>query len=158
MKPLEIISPSESFTLRLGRALGERLGPNDVVALTGELGAGKTVLAKGIALGAGLANADDVVSPTFTLLNVYQGRLSLYHFDLYRLRDAAELRGESIEETCMLGGITIIEWSERAAGALPAERLEIHLSHESRTSRRILIVPYGIRMDGIVGEVACAFL
>jgi tRNA threonylcarbamoyladenosine biosynthesis protein TsaE len=153
MGPLEIESPSEEFTLRLGRALGERLRAGDVVAMTGELGAGKTVLTKGIALGLGVRDADLVVSPTFTLLNEYAGRLTLHHFDLYRLRDSSELRGQDLAETCASGGVTVIEWAERATDALPAERMDVRMEHASISERRIIFSARGARMERTLKEL-----
>jgi tRNA threonylcarbamoyladenosine biosynthesis protein TsaE len=104
-------SPEE--TLALGRALGRVLRPGGVVLLTGDLGAGKTVLTKGIAEGVGIADPSRVVSPTFAIVNVYDGRVPMAHVDLYRLADAAAIDGIGLEEYLPWHGVTVVEWGER---------------------------------------------
>ena len=111
-------SPDE--TIELGRRLGRLLGPGYVVALTGELGAGKTCLTKGIALGLGVADARAVRSPTFVLISEYRGRLTLYHVDAYRLHGPADFEALGATEILTSGAVTVIEWADRVEGALPA--------------------------------------
>jgi tRNA threonylcarbamoyladenosine biosynthesis protein TsaE len=107
---------SADETRTLGKMLGEGLAEGDIVALTGELGAGKTVFAKGIAEGLGVA--DEVVSPTFTLQRTYHGSRTLHHFDLYRIEDEEELTHIGFYDT--LGeGVCVIEWAERAEDMPP---------------------------------------
>src|ERR671929_1848593 len=112
------------------RALGEQLGRDvlvagDVVVLTGELGSGKTALAQGI--GRGLDVDGPVVSPTFTLVREYEGRVRLCHVDIYRLERMQEIHDLGIEEQ-LEESVTLIEWGEVAATALPADRLEIRIT------------------------------
>ncbi len=124
-------------TLDLGAQLAATLQPGDVVALTGDLGAGKTHLAKGVARGLG-AHPDDVTSPTFTLVQEYATDPPLRHLDLYRIERDAELDGIGLDEMLSdLDAITIIEWPERAADRLPPEAIRLHLSHGGGDARRI---------------------
>ncbi len=132
-----LIAQSAEQTLALGRELGEAAGPGDVFALTGDLGAGKTVLAKGIATGLGIS--DDITSPTFTLMEVYEGSLSLYHFDLYRIEDPRELDMLFFEEYWEGDGVSVVEWAERAAGRLPARAVRVILEYASDDARRITV-------------------
>ena len=122
------------------RALGEQLGrdvlvPGDVVVLSGELGAGKTALAQGV--GRGLGVDGPVVSPTFTLVREYQGRHPLCHVDLYRLEWVQELHELGIEEH-LDDSVTLIEWGEMAASALPSDRLEVRLTAGVGPDERII--------------------
>ncbi len=133
----EIISKSADETFDAGRALGKNARPGDVFALSGELGSGKTVIAKGIACGMGIT--DDITSPTFTLLEVYEGNLPLYHFDLYRINDLHELDNLFFEEYWEGDGVSVIEWAERAKIRLPAHATHITLEYLDETTRRILI-------------------
>ncbi len=119
---------SEIETHRLGERLGGRLCAGDVVLLSGELGAGKSVLARGIARGMGVTGA--VPSPTFTLMTVHRAaRCPLYHMDLYRLEDEYALWESGLEEYIGGEGVALIEWPERAMEAMPQRRLEIRLEY-----------------------------
>src|SRR5258707_12703275 len=107
-----IISHTPAETMEFGRQLATTLRPGDVIALTGDLGAGKTCLVKGIAAGLGITQ--DVTSPTFTLIHEYRGgRLPLAHVDLYRLNDELEAINIGIEDYLNGAGLTVIEWAER---------------------------------------------
>jgi tRNA threonylcarbamoyladenosine biosynthesis protein TsaE len=122
------------------RALGEQLGRDvltvgDVVVLTGELGSGKTALAQGV--GRGLDVDGPVVSPTFTLVREYQGRIPLCHVDVYRLEKMQELHNLGIEEQ-LDESVTLIEWGEVAASALPADRLEVRIAEGAGPDERII--------------------
>src|SRR3989339_984824 len=112
-------------TVELGRKIGKKLKANDVVCLTGTLGAGKTTLVQGIA--AGLDVKDYVNSPTFIIINEHPGRLVLYHIDLYRLEDGAEIEDLGLEEYFNAGGVCVIEWAEKLGDLLPkkAEKIGI---------------------------------
>lgn len=137
-----MVSSSEKQTLQLGRSLAAQLRPGDVLLLSGELGAGKTVFARGVAEGLGVT--EPVVSPTFTLLNCYQGRIPLHHFDLYRLRDADDFLGAGLDEYVGGDAVALIEWPERCCEALPACRLEIYISYgPTDRERHIQILPMG---------------
>ena len=115
-----IISHSAADTLELGRAEASRVQPGDVLALTGDLGAGKTHFVKGLAAGLGV-NKADVTSPTFTLVNEYNGgRLPLFHIDLYRLDSAEEAIAIGLDEYLSSSGVTVIEWADKFPELIPA--------------------------------------
>lgn len=121
----------------MGRQIGAFLLPNEVVALTGTLGAGKTTLIQGIA--AGLGVKDYVTSPTFIIINEYQGRLPLYHFDLYRLEDLGSIEELGVEEYFQRGGVCLIEWAERMTELLPAKRETIEIKLIDENEREICV-------------------
>jgi tRNA threonylcarbamoyladenosine biosynthesis protein TsaE len=126
----EWITESESETIALGYEIGKTLKENSVLCLFGDLGAGKTTFIKGIR--AALAHAQEdtkVNSPTFVYLNIYEGVKNLYHFDLYRLRDAEGFISMGFDEYFHANGICCIEWSERIASLLPDDCLRIHFTH-----------------------------
>ena len=142
-----------------GEALGSRLGPGDVVALFGELGSGKTTLAKGIARGAGVG--EEVFSPSFTLIHEHRGRVQspskgrvpFYHIDLYRLTGAEDIEQLGLEEYLYGQGIVVIEWADRARGLLHAERIDIGMDFAGDDRRAIQISGTSERMQKIVGLV-----
>jgi tRNA threonylcarbamoyladenosine biosynthesis protein TsaE len=138
---LDFISHSETQTRRLGARLGHLLQPGDVLALVGDLGSGKTRWVQGVCLGLGVT--DPVVSPTFTLVNEYQGRWPVYHIDLYRLANAAEVLTFGLEEYLYGSGISMIEWADRANNFLPATYLTVELYHLEETKRRVVLRPRG---------------
>lgn len=145
------MSQSSLHTERIGERLARLARPGDVLALWGELGAGKTVLTKGVAAGLGL-DAGDVSSPTFIILHEhYGGRMPLFHLDLYRL-EGRDLGSTGWEETLDAGGITVIEWPDRASGALPADRLDVRLEHIADTKRRVLLTATGPRSRQLLKE------
>ncbi len=112
-----IISHSPEQTSEIGRRLAVELRPGDVLALAGDLGAGKTQFAKGIAAGLGIET--DVTSPTFTLIHEYPGRLPLYHIDLYRLESEEEVLGIGIDDYLDGDGVTVVEWADKFARLMP---------------------------------------
>lgn len=132
-----VITRSPEETLALGERLGRAARAGDCIALTGDLGAGKTVMAKGIARGLGVA--DEITSPTFTLMETYEGRLPFYHFDLYRIERAAELDQLFFEEYWEGDGVSVIEWPERAGNRLPDRRITVTMRYQSSTERSITI-------------------
>jgi tRNA threonylcarbamoyladenosine biosynthesis protein TsaE len=134
-----IESSSAARTKAIGRKIGAFLEPGDVVALSGELGAGKTTLVKGLAKGLGLKNEADVSSPTFTLVNEYPGRAKIYHMDWYRLENPEGDDEELISECLSGDGVSLIEWPEKARKLLPRRRLSIGLKHVSPKKRRLEI-------------------
>lgn len=122
-------------TRQLGATLGEALEPSSVVALSGNLGAGKTHLTQGIAEGLGIERRL-VNSPTFALIQEYAGRLPVFHFDTYRLRTIDEFLDLGFDEYLSLRGVCIIEWAERVAEVLPPDTLTIRVSATGETTRR----------------------
>jgi len=140
-------------TLLLGERLGLLLAAGDVLCLTGELGAGKTVFAKGV--GRGLGVRDVVTSPTFTLINEYQGRLPFYHIDAYRLTGAADMAGLGYEEYFYGSGVTLVEWAGLVAAALPDDRLDIafEVAPGMDDVREIRFSPRGERFRRLVEEL-----
>jgi len=120
------VSAGEEQTRDLAARLARRLKPGDAVALVGELGAGKTRFVQGLARGLGVPADVPITSPTFTLLAVHeQGRLPLYHFDLYRLSTGVDLDRIGAEEYLWGGGVSVIEWADRVPEALPDDCLWI---------------------------------
>lgn len=135
------VSKNESETFALGRELAKTLKGGSIVTLYGELGAGKTVFTKGIA--AGLGVCDSVVSPTFTLMNEYEGAaLALYHYDAYRLHDAREAQEAGLTEYFGVpNGVCVIEWAENIAEVLNGYRkIRITIKNKNETTREIEIV------------------
>ena len=124
----ELRSKSVGETLEIGRAVGARLVAGDTVALVGILGAGKTHLVKGIAGGLGVTDERLINSPTFVLVNEYEGRLHVYHVDAYRLKTVPELEWLGFEEMCGSGGVVVVEWADRVAGAVDSLALWIELA------------------------------
>jgi tRNA threonylcarbamoyl adenosine modification protein YjeE len=137
IQTLEIELPEEAATLALGRCLAEVLGPGQVVLLKGGLGAGKTVLARGLARGLGVSEDYVIASPTFTLLNIYPGRVDFFHADLFRLSPSQAQDLDLPEEA--EAGVLAVEWSERGRGLWPRGSLEIELIITGEQSRRALV-------------------
>lgn len=125
-------------TLALGQRLAVDFVPGTVLALTGDLGAGKTSLVKGIALGLGIH--EPITSPTFTLIQEHpNGRLPLYHIDLYRLDSIQQILAIGIEDYLAGNGVTVIEWAEKITSLLPAGVRRIHIEFVNDTTRRFTI-------------------
>lgn len=131
------VSKGPEETLEFGIRLGRLLKPGDIICLEGELGAGKTMLTRGIARG--LEIVDNVTSPTYTLINEYRGRVPLYHFDLYRLEDGEELFHIGGEDLLYGQGVSVIEWASRAEDMLPPACLWVRIATlvEEESSRLI---------------------
>lgn len=136
MITIRTTSPTETHAL--GQRIGSLLAVRDVVCLTGDLGAGKTLLVQGLVQATG--SPDKVVSPTFTLLNVYSGPLTIYHFDLYRLEHISELWDIGFDEYVGGNGAAVIEWADKFPEALPAERLWIEIAVGSEPNERLIKV------------------
>jgi tRNA threonylcarbamoyladenosine biosynthesis protein TsaE len=132
-----ILSKSAEDTVELGKKIGAFLLPNNVVCLTGDLGAGKTTLIQGIAKGIGVK--DYVTSPTFILINEYQGRIPFFHVDLYRLNSVDEIEDLGIEEYFTRDGACVIEWAERLGELKPKLCYEITIDVVSEKERKICV-------------------
>ena len=136
---LEVKSTSPQMTRKLGEKLGRELLPGAVVALIGDLGSGKTVLAQGILKGLGVKDRY-MTSPSYVLIKEYKGKFPAYHLDLFRLKSVKELNSLGIKEYLFGDGVTIIEWAEKARKILPSDAmgyLEIHLKVTSTRNRDI---------------------
>lgn len=132
-----IVTASAVETERLGRRTAETLRPGQVLALEGDLGAGKTTFVRGLARGLGLAEGVDVCSPTFVLVHEYAARVRLYHVDAYRLERAGDEDLRLLEDCMRPDSITVIEWPERVRSILPADAVRIRISHLGGDRRAI---------------------
>lgn len=140
-------------TIKFGEKLGKLLKAGDIICLNGDLGAGKTTLSKSI--GQGLDIEEYITSPTFTLINEYQGRLPLYHFDVYRLNSYEELEDLGVEDYFYGNGVCLIEWAEKIAEDLPEERLEIWISRgDFDDERNIEVKAFGSRYKTLIEELS----
>jgi tRNA threonylcarbamoyladenosine biosynthesis protein TsaE len=146
-----LISHSPSETRRIGAALGRHSRANDVFLLCGDLGAGKTCLTQGIARGLGIKGY--VRSPTFVLVSIHQGRLPLYHIDLYRLGDVAEVLDMGLEEYLAGDGISVIEWADKALEAFPQPYMLVNLAYQGEKERLIRLEPWGERYEELVVQM-----
>lgn len=142
MNSYVFISESPEDTDRLGRELARVLPDGAVVGLSGTLGAGKTRLVQAFAAACGI-DRGEVVSPTFVLCQEYTGSRTLYHFDVYRLKNDAEFEALGPQEYFDAGGITLIEWADKVSASLPDERLEITIEVTGETTRRFTLRPLG---------------
>lgn len=133
-----VVTHSTEETLRWAEQFAKTLGPGDVVALLGELGAGKTVIAKGI--GKGLNVAEDVISPTFNYVLEYSGRLPLFHADLYRIEGNVTFEAMGFDEYFERGGVFLIEWAERVRELLPADSIQIEIGSGQNAQERTIRV------------------
>lgn len=145
---LDLISESVAQTHRLGVLLGGLCEGGEVILLEGELGAGKTVFASGLAEGLGVST--NVTSPTFALVHEYWGRVPVAHVDLYRLEGLAPAQSIGIEEYVRSDGVTIIEWSSRAPGLVITEYLIVAMTHQSETARGIHFVSHGNHLRDLI--------
>jgi tRNA threonylcarbamoyladenosine biosynthesis protein TsaE len=149
---LELASSSPERTEAFGERIGRSARGGEVLALWGELGAGKTVLARGVAAGLGL-DRRAVTSPTFIILREHEGgRVPLVHLDLYRL-SPGELGSTGWQEALEAGGVTVIEWPDRLGHELPADRLDVRLSHAGADARRLMLTASGPRGSALLEEV-----
>lgn len=160
MDAITFDAADEAATDRLGTALAELLPGGSVVALCGTLGAGKTRLVQAIAAAAGV-DRRSVVSPTFMLIQQYQGRRSIYHLDAYRLRDEDEFAQLGPEEYFESDGVTLVEWADRVHGCLPPDRIDIDIEVTGPQSRRFAIraqgdryAAFAARLGGLLAENA----
>ena len=132
----KVITHSEEETIELGKKFSGKLQKGDLIALFGDLGSGKTQLIKGIC--AGLGVKEDVTSPTFTLMNIYQGREKIFHYDFYRLSTDAEVYDLGIDDFIFSDGICLIEWAEKAERFLPDNRIDIRFDYGDDENERII--------------------
>ncbi|HCG98807.1 MAG: tRNA (adenosine(37)-N6)-threonylcarbamoyltransferase complex ATPase subunit type 1 TsaE [Candidatus Aquicultor primus] len=141
---LTVITHSPEETWELARKLAPMLTKGDFISLSGDLGAGKTVFAKGLAVGLGID--EPVTSPTFTIIKEYEGKLPLFHFDVYRLASAEELEELGADEYFYGEGVSVVEWGDRVEEILPEERLSIRILRPvDEDLRQIEVTPHGER-------------
>lgn len=149
---LKVSTNSPEETKELGYRLGKNLKAGDIICLVGDLGAGKTTLTQSIAKG--LDVDEYVTSPTFTLINEYEGRYPVYHFDVYRLNDVDEMYDLGYEEYFYSGGVTLIEWGNLIEEMLPQNRLNIKIKRGNENNKReVLISGKGTRYEEIIKEL-----
>ncbi len=136
----DVTSNSPEETIELGRKIGSQLKGGEVVAICGALGSGKTHLIKGIAAGAGAAEAGKVTSPTFIIVKEYTGRLNIYHIDAYRLDSIAEFEMIGFDDYCRPESVVVIEWADKIESALQTiNYIRIELFHARETQRGVHI-------------------
>ena len=148
---LTIITKSSEETKNLGEELSKFTKPGDLLAFYGELGAGKTCFIQGISRG--LKVKDYVTSPSFTIINEYQGKIPIYHFDLFRLDNAEEIIELGYNEYFYGEGLTVIEWAGKIEQLLPKEHLEIEIKFKDRYQRTISFIPQGDRFNKFLEEL-----
>lgn len=148
---MEIITNSPEETRKLGEETGKRLEEGDVVSLTGELGAGKTCFTQGIGIGLGIT--EGIRSPSFIIVNQHQGRVPLYHIDLYRLEDISQIYELGYEEYLYGKSACVIEWGERIEPLLPPEHLSVSFTWLDETRRKIQFFPSDKRFQDLAFAV-----
>ena len=136
---IKFLSHSEAETKKFGRKIGKLLKAGDVVAFSGELGAGKTTLIKGIARGLGVEDETEVLSPSCVLIHESQGREKVYHIDWYRLKTVEGPDEELARECFNSNAVTLVEWAGRGKDILPGDCIEIRLEHKGPKSRMIAV-------------------
>jgi tRNA threonylcarbamoyladenosine biosynthesis protein TsaE len=151
---LTVTTESDQDTIRIGREIGVLLDEGDVVGLVGELGSGKTWLTKGIALGLGVNRKTVVTSPSFTLVNEYPARITLFHIDVYRLESLDQVLSAGIEDTIHSGGVVVLEWADRWPEILPEQTLMVTLFILDDHRRRIVFAGRHARSDHILDKLS----
>ena len=136
-------SPEE--TQEIGTKIGCQLNPGDVVALIGDLGVGKTCLTQGIARGAGVYQDQTVNSPSYILINEYDGKIPVYHIDLYRLEQLEDIIALGLEEYLDGDGICVIEWADRMSELLPENHIQVKITGEDEFTRSIQVLPPNLK-------------
>ena len=146
---VELVSESPELTEALGAELATRLRPGDVVALEGDLGTGKTCFVRGVARGLGVVGP--VTSPTFTLMHVYEGRMSVYHLDAWMTERGEAFLEDGGAEWLTAEGVALVEWAERVEEWLPPERFEVRLEHRGEGKRGVELrwLGRGRRLEGV---------
>jgi tRNA threonylcarbamoyladenosine biosynthesis protein TsaE len=141
LKPkfLKYLTNSANETIALGKQLGTRLVEGDMVALVGDLGSGKTWFTKGLAIGLGVSPEMVITSPSFSLVNEYEGRCPFYHMDLYRLEDVSDFRSAGLDHYLYEKGVVAIEWADRWSEILPPQRIWVKLVILNENQRQIIL-------------------
>lgn len=148
----EIVTHNPEGTLKWGARLAAQLREGDIICLSGDLGAGKTTLVKGIARGLKIKEVQ-VNSPTFILMNSYQGRLPLYHFDLYRIDGPKDILNIGYEEFLYSDGVSVVEWADKLGSLFPDDCVKIQLSMRGENERRLKVSSRGKRSRQIFERI-----
>ncbi len=154
VKPLQIVSSSPEQTRKIGMKLGELAASGDVILLVGPLGAGKTRLTQGIARGLGIH--EYTASPSFVLVREYQGKLPLYHIDLYRLDRVEEVAQLGLDDYLYGNGVCVVEWADKGLSVLPEEHLLIEMQIVPPLKRKLNFIPEGIRYLKMLSKLKSA--
>ena len=150
-----IESKTAAMTRKIGEAIGKGLQPGDTILLAGPLGAGKTTLVQGMAKGLGVTGS--VMSPTFVLARELEGRLKMYHVDLYRLEKMPEITDLGLDDYLYGDGVTVIEWADRAEALWPDEHLRIDLEYNGDKARKLSVTAHGKRYHKMMDQLAAKF-
>jgi tRNA threonylcarbamoyladenosine biosynthesis protein TsaE len=145
-----VISRSAEHTRRLGARLGKLLQGGEIIGLVGELGTGKTCLVRGLTEGLEVSRETWIRSPTFTLVNEYQGRLPIYHIDLYRIESTGELEELNLREYLYSNGVSLIEWFQYYPAGEIEDHLEVELAYREGSKRQLTFLPHGARYQDLV--------
>ncbi len=146
---ISFLSTKKEETIRFGARLAKLLKKGDIVCLFGDLGSGKTTFTKGIAKGLGIKEAL-VNSPTFVLMNEYDGKIPLFHFDLYRVDNTKEISAIGYEDFFYDNGITVVEWADKLGELLPKDYIKVEFSHKNENKRGIRCSAVGRRAKDII--------
>lgn len=147
------ITRSSEETVKLGQELAGKLMAGDLVALVGELGAGKTMFTKGIAKGLGITDHDHVNSPSYVVMKEYPGNKPLYHFDIYRLEEKSFCETLDHEKYFYGNGVTVVEWADKIADILPDEYLEVRITCGEADERKFEFIGHGDRFTETVNKL-----
>jgi tRNA threonylcarbamoyladenosine biosynthesis protein TsaE len=150
---IQLITGSTKETFAFARTIGEKLREGDILALSGELGSGKTCFTGGIARGLGVDENYQITSPTFTLINEYPAKCNLYHFDVYRLNDCSDLDDLGYEEYFSKKGVMVIEWAEKIIKVIPPTAIFINFEYIDENKRKITIDGLPCRLKELLTDI-----
>jgi tRNA threonylcarbamoyladenosine biosynthesis protein TsaE len=150
---IQIITYNANETSAVGRSIGKKLGDGDIMALSGELGSGKTCFTGGLARGLGVNENYQITSPTFTLINEYPAKCKLYHFDVYRLSGYSDLEDLGYEEYFSGKGVVVIEWAEKIAKIIPQTAIFINFEYIDENKRIITIKGLDSRLKELCADI-----
>jgi len=152
-KQVQIITDSLDETRAFGEKTGKHLEPGTVLALSGDLGSGKTTFVQGLAKGLDVPNNYYITSPTYTLINEYPGRYHLFHVDLYRIENYADFDDIGLYEILRSDGVVAIEWADKLPKNFITEYLAVHIDILNDKSRKVSIAAYGLRGENLIGKI-----
>jgi tRNA threonylcarbamoyladenosine biosynthesis protein TsaE len=152
MKSFTVVTRSDTETRRWGMKLGHSLSGGDIIGLVGELGVGKTCFTRGVAEGLAVSKNAWIRSPSFTLINEYEGRLPIYHIDLYRIGSREETEGLNLREYLYGDGVSLVEWFEHLPAEEVDEYLELRMTHGGGNRRKLNFIAHGERYEQLLAE------